>query len=136
MSNKNRFVFVFLVVILLVGFFIFSQLINPLQNKPENTKVSPKRTIVVDNNLKILQIISNTKKEVEPTVRLENGMEISLTYFISEQYAKIKPTVNFSKTGTVYDSRRIYLFGIALSDSFNIIYKIFKDLLSVSATNK
>jgi len=124
MSKKVREIFIFLVFFLLIVFLIFLYLKKSSQKISEEPKISSIRIIVVDKNLNILQIISNTKKEVEPTVRLENqsGMELSLTDFINKQYQEIKPTVNFSKAGVVYDVKPLTFFGIGLPDSFNRIY--------------
>ena len=75
-------------------------------------EVPPTRIIIVDKNLEILQIISNTRKEVEPTVRIESekGPELPLTESVLGQYQKIKPTLNFSKMGIIYTiGKKMYL---------------------------
>lgn len=74
-----------------------------------NTSVSlpsnPKRTIIVDKNLTIIRIVSNTTKDIVPSVRLEKetGIEIPLTEVILDRYNTLKPFLNFSQKGIVYE---------------------------------
>lgn len=136
MSKKNKNIFILLIILLSVVTCIY--ILKSVKETPAKSFIPNTRIIVVDKNLNILQIINYTKKEIEPTVRLENeqGMEISMTDYVSEQYSKIKPKINFSKTGVIYDSKRMSFFGIMLPDSFNIIYIIFKSLSAVFAFDK
>lgn len=96
------------------------------------------RVIIVDTNFKILQIISNTKKDVEPTVRIgnEKGPVIPLTETVMAQYQETKPTLNFSKIGVVYDSRNIILFGIKLPDAVNNTFIFIKGLFTAFTFHK
>ena len=94
--------------ILFVVLFSLDHPAKALQKMSFTAEVPPTRIIIVDKNLEILQIISNTRKEVEPTVRIESekGPELPLTESVLGQYQKIKPTLNFSKIGIIYPSRR------------------------------
>lgn len=132
MSKKVRRIFIFLTLFLLVIFSIFIYFKKSTQKISDYSKITSTRIIVVDKNLNILQIISYTKKEIEPVVRLENeqGMEISMTDYISEQYSKIKPFINFSKTGVVFDERPLTFFGITLPNSLNKFYLNIKKSLT------
>jgi hypothetical protein len=66
--------------------------------------VEPKRTIIVDRNLQITTIISNTKEDVEPVVYLETagGIDLPYTESIEGQYKALKPVLDFGKSGTIY----------------------------------
>lgn len=132
MSKKVLRIFIFLTFFLLVIFSIFIYFKKSSQKISEDFKIPSTRIIVVDKNLNILMVISNTKKEVEPTIRLENekGMEISMTDYISERYSKIKPFINFSKTGVVFDERPLTFFGIILPSSLNKFYLNIKKSLT------
>lgn len=122
MSKKNKNIFILLIILLSVVICIY--LLKSVKKTPTKSFIPNTRIIIVDKNLNILQVISNTKKEIEPTVRPENeqGMEISMTDYVSEQYSKIKPFINFSKTGVVFDERPLTFFGITLPNSLNKLY--------------
>ncbi len=66
--------------------------------------VSPARYIIVDHDLKIQRILSNTKDEVRPSVLLltADGEELPYTDSIRSQYASLKPKLDFSHPGEVY----------------------------------
>lgn len=66
--------------------------------------VLPVRIIVVDHNLMIQKIISNTAEETRPIVVLGevDGKEVPYSQSILEQYQQLKPSINFSKPGMVY----------------------------------
>ncbi len=66
--------------------------------------VLPQRIIVVDQNLTIQKIISNTAEETRPRVVLGevDGKEVPYSQSIIEQYQSIKSSLNFSKPGLVY----------------------------------
>lgn len=136
MNKKNRNVIVFLFILLLVVACIY--LFKSIKKTSIKSSIPNIRIIIVDKNFNILQIISNTKKDIEPTVRLENekGMEISLTDSVSKQYLKLKPTVNFSKNGVVYDKRYVSFFGILLPDSLQQIIYILRDIITAFSSNK
>ena len=67
--------------------------------------VRPQRIIVVDQNLSITQIISNTNQDMRPLVVLNtvDGPEIPYSESIVRQYAVLKPTLDFSHPAIVYD---------------------------------
>lgn len=67
--------------------------------------VLPQRLIVVDENLTIRKVISNTSEEIRPTVVLGevDGKEIPYSASIIDEYQFIKPTLDFSQPGIVYE---------------------------------
>ena len=138
MSKKNLKIIVILTLFFVIIFSVFAYLIKSSGKTLVNPKISATRIIVVDKNLTILQIISNTKKDIEPTVRLEQekGMEISLTDFVSKQYLKLKLAVDFSKNGVVYDRRHVSFFGIPLPDNLLQIIYISRDIIAAFSSNK
>lgn len=66
--------------------------------------VAPQRSVVVDKDLTVLQIYSNTTKDVRPNVYLDkiDGEEVAYSDSILHQYQAIKKSVNFTKPGLVY----------------------------------
>jgi len=66
--------------------------------------VQPARYIVVDSNLQIKQIVSNTAQDVVPYVVMNSldGNQIPYTSAVQSQFAQLKPSLSFSKAGTVY----------------------------------
>lgn len=66
--------------------------------------VLPQRMIIVDENLTIQKVISNTAEEIRPVVVLGevDGKEIPYSQSIVEQYQSLKTSLNFSKPGVVY----------------------------------
>ena len=67
--------------------------------------VAPNRYIIVDSDLTIQTILSNTEEEVRPMVLLDtiDGQELPYSEGIMEQYQSLKPSLNFSEPGIVYD---------------------------------
>ncbi len=67
--------------------------------------VLPTRIIIVDKNLTIQKIISNTSEDVRPIVYLEtaDGEEIAYSESVRREYSFLKPSLNFSKAGIVYE---------------------------------
>lgn len=67
--------------------------------------VEPHRVIIVDKNFTIRQIISNTEENVRPMVLLDSqdGKEVPYTESIRLQYMYLKPSINFTEPGIVYD---------------------------------
>ncbi len=98
-------------------------------------EVAEARMIIVDKKLNIVQIISNTRNEVVPTVRVENqkGNVIAMTDTVLTQYEALKPTLNFSKIGKVYDRDDIRIFGIKLPEKINNWIVIIKRLFLVKS---
>lgn len=69
--------------------------------------VEPARYIVVDSNLQIKQIISNTGEDVVPYVTLNtlDGPQLPYTSSVRAQFLSLKHTVSFSRSGIVYTRR-------------------------------
>lgn len=69
--------------------------------------VRPQRFIVVNRDLKIQAVLSNTDHNVRPTVYLDgiDGQEIPYSESIIEEYQNLKPSLNFSKPGILYERR-------------------------------
>ena len=66
--------------------------------------VLPSRVIIVDRDLTIQEVYSNTPKDVRPAVYLGsvNGVPESFDGTVRDQYAKLEPTLDFGRTGIVY----------------------------------
>ena len=94
-----QFVFIFILVTSLV---YWGETKN--QSLSITLSVEPVRTIIVDRNLQIVTIMSNTKEDVRPVVFLDtqDGAELPYTEGIAGQYNTLKPVVNFEKPGIVY----------------------------------
>jgi len=140
MNKKDHEIFIFSVSLslLLVVLFAFFHPAKALQKLQFTAEVAHTRVIIVDMNFKILQIVSNTKKDVEPTVRIngENGPEIPLTESVLEQYQKIISTTDFPRIGIIYDSRRLTLFGIKLPDSVSRTFIFLQGLFTAFTFHK
>ena len=67
--------------------------------------VQPARYIVVDSNLQIIQIISNTRQDVIPYVVMNSldGSQIPYTNAIQSEFANVKGSLSFTKAGVVYE---------------------------------
>lgn len=112
MNKKDSKVFVTLVFdsmkimafILIVSMMI---LVSESSTKPMvvTVTVNPTRVIIVDRDLVIRRIISNTKDDVRPVVYLESedGRELPYTESITEQYLALKSSMNFKEPGIIYD---------------------------------
>ncbi len=76
-------------------------------------EVPHSRTIVVDRSLTIIAIISNTTQDVSPTIRLESdkGAKIASSAAVLAQYDALKPTLDFSIAGNVYERGRVRTVG-------------------------
>lgn len=66
--------------------------------------VRPLRTIIVDKNLLIQKIVSNTSEDIRPMVVLAvaDGEELPYSESIQKQYEFLKPSLDFSKPGIIY----------------------------------
>lgn len=66
--------------------------------------VAPLRTVIVDNDLNIIKIYSNTMQNVRPQVYLGglDGAEQPFSDSISRQYQSLKSSLDFSKPGLIY----------------------------------
>jgi hypothetical protein len=76
--------------------------------------IQPHRIVVVDDDLVITKIISNTAEDVRPIVvrGAEDGQEVSYSDSIQEQYQTLKSQIDFSQPGIVYvrDNRPMQRF--------------------------
>lgn len=65
--------------------------------------VAPLRVILVDKDHTIIRILSNSPKEVIPTVYVNTAVNrISYNSRIGGQYIQLSKTIDYSKTGIVY----------------------------------
>ncbi len=66
--------------------------------------VAPQIYLVADDSGQITQIFNNSHRESEPSVLLGglNGPAGQLSSFIISQYAILKPSLDFSKYGVLY----------------------------------
>jgi len=92
-----------ILVILFSGVVFFTE--SKSTNMSITMTVEPIRTIIVDKNLRIVRILSNTREEVRPVVYLEGQDKLELPYTdsIMEQYTLLKKVTNFSKPGVVFE---------------------------------
>lgn len=95
----------FFSVVLLSNVFLFGT--SNTDTQREITIVAtvlPTRTIIVDKNLTILKIYSNTKDDVRPIVLQDklDGASINYSDAIQSQYSALKPVINFTQAGLVY----------------------------------
>ncbi len=83
--------------------------------------VRPQRIIIVDKNFVITKIMSNTNLDMRPLVLLQttDGAEIPYSESIANQYLALKPTLDFSKPGIVYE------------DSDGMVVTLVKKILAV-----
>lgn len=67
--------------------------------------VLPQRSIIVNDDLTIQQIYSNTAKDVRPEVYLNklDGEQIAYTDSITRQYQTLKNSLDFIEPGLVYE---------------------------------
>ena len=67
--------------------------------------VAPHRSIVVNDDLTIIQIYSNTTKEIRPEVYLDklDGEQVAYSDSITDQYQALKNSINFNEPGLVYE---------------------------------
>jgi hypothetical protein len=99
--------FVIVVVSVMVVNFTIEALVPNTNSGPSYqviASVEPTRYIVVDRNLQIKQIVSNTAEDVVPYVLLNSldGKPLPYTNSIRTQFLALKSSVNFSKAGAVY----------------------------------
>lgn len=68
--------------------------------------VPPHREVVVDRNLRITKVVSNTTADTTPTFVLGNvgGTELKNCERCRSQYRQLSHRLDFSKIGTVYSS--------------------------------
>lgn len=88
------------------------------------------RSIIVDRDLRIVTIISNTQEDVRPLVYLDtrDGLNLPFAEGIQQQYNTLKPVINFSKPGVVYqrDTRvTLSIFKTAISTIQKLLGVIF-----------
>lgn len=95
-----------------------------LTNNYSLIQTDPQRVIIVNKNLTIIQVISNTKKDVKPMVRLENitGTELPYTLSIQEQFFWMKMYFSFSDSHIEYD-QRTGMIGLMINSITDIFKK-------------
>ncbi len=66
--------------------------------------ILPERSIVVDQDLTIQKIYSNTGQDIRPNVYLNglDGPQVAYGDSIQQQYQDVKRSANFAKPGLVY----------------------------------
>jgi len=94
--------------------------------------VAPVRTILVDNNLRIIQIESNTPLNVTPSVYkgTYTSKQVSLTPSINKQYKAIINRVNTRKTGIIYS------YNPRFTSPTVINHSILKKLIETNFSNR
>lgn len=119
MTHRHVPMLVVLGVAIVVAVVLFTNLFLIAGEYAANTitivaTVRPLRLILVDRYLTIQSIASNTHVDILPLVVLDtqDGKELPYTNAIREQYAALKPRLNFSAPGIVYrrDARPIPAF--------------------------
>ena len=87
--------------------------------------VQPARYIVVDSNLQIKEVISNTAQDVIPYVVLDSldGSQMPYTSSIQSQFASLKPSLSFAKAGVVYKRNTSGSLSGALKNTLGTIRK-------------
>ena len=89
--------------------------------------INPTRIIVVNDDLQIIKVVSNTDQDIRPIVvrGSEDGPEVAYGDSIIQQYQDLKGSLDFSKPGVLYqkDNRPVQAF---LSDIFSRIKKFFQ----------
>lgn len=119
MNHKHVPMLVVLGVVTVVAVVLFTNLFLLAGEHASNTitivaTVRPLRMIIVDRYLTVQSIVSNTRADIRPLVVLDtqDGKELPYTDAIREQYESLKPILNFSVPGIVYqrDARPIPAF--------------------------
>jgi len=119
-------------VIVAASVLVSSITINALSPTPHSPQgyvvlasVQPARYIVVDSNLQIKQIVSNTNQDVIPYVVLNSldGNQIPYTTTIQNQFTHLKPSLSFAKAGTVYQRNTSNSLNGALKNALGSLRK-------------
>ncbi len=91
--------------------------------------IRPSRILVVDENFVIQKIYSNTATDVRPVVYLNSldGEELPYSETITKEYLKLKPGLDLSSPGMVYEreSRPVVAFFKSIGTFFVKIFSIF-----------
>ena len=67
--------------------------------------VPPMRCLIVNNQNQIIEVVSNTNNETQPTVfrnKVLNGNQISMTNPIQREYNTLSRQLNLNQVGIVY----------------------------------
>jgi hypothetical protein len=130
MKKNISFLFLQIVFIMIVlsSFVYWGE--SKSQNLSITVTVEPMRSIIVDRDLRIVTIISNTQEDVRPLVYLDtrDGLNLPFAEGIQQQYNTLKPVINFSKPGVVYqrDTRvTLSIFKTAISTIQKLLGVIF-----------
>lgn len=88
--------------------------------------VLPERSIVVDRDLTIQKIYSNTSEDVRPSVYVSSiaGPPTVYSEAIAEQYQSLKSSLNFKQSGLIYERP-----GNSLSSIWRSVKSFFQRLL-------
>ena len=112
--RKSAFIYYLVIVICnVITVYAFTTFLSYAINAKINqitivATVKPLIIIVVDKDIQIQKIYSNTTSAVRPLVVLEkvDGEEVPYTDSIRKQYGELKPTLNFDKPGVIYEKNR------------------------------
>lgn len=76
--------------------------------------VPPSLLIIVDEDLIIQKITSNTPHQVQPTVRLHSltGKELPYYQMVKNQYIKLADKYDFSRAGQLYERHPGFTFNL------------------------
>ena len=88
--------------------------------------VAPVRYVLVNQNIEIIEILSNTPLNVPPKVYQSSfkSNEIPLTTPIDKSYRDIIVKINTSKTGVIYSRQANQPVGLISMDSLRSLSKI------------
>lgn len=107
--KKNRWVTGYQLLLSTVLFLVIATVVVIAQPSANTSfvvmaTVLPERSIVIDDDLNIQQIYSNTKQEVRPNVYQDkiSGPQVAYSDSIRSQYDDLKSSLDFSQPGLVY----------------------------------
>ncbi len=130
---KSSLPIIFITMLSIIGCILFTNALlfadeSANFNVAITATIRPMRVIVVDQTLTIKKVISNTKEDIRPMVVLdtEDGKELAYSDAIYTQYEDLKPTLNFSKPGILYerDNRPLQALFKALANKAGKILKM------------
>lgn len=107
----KKFIFsIFVIIITVFVSLLFTNvaLFASEQNTTKTTlmiTIQPVRILVVDKDLIIQKIYSNTTVDIRPIVTLNtsDGTELPYSDAIQKEYQFLKPSLNFSNAGFIYE---------------------------------
>lgn len=128
MKQILNFLLQFLFILVVVTSFVYwGETKN--QSLSITVTVEPVRVVIVDRNLQIQTIVSNTKEDIRPVVFLDtqDGPDLPYTEGIESQYSLLKPVINFSKPGIVYQRDTRVTLAV-----FKTVLNFFQKILRIS----